>query len=581
MPFEDPTLDRPAFRILADVYDVTSFPLTLPVDLSTPPKRWSTGGEDTLYPPGGGQYERRIVKAEVRYNQITGGIEEAVLLLSNVDGALNGWLPPGEMRGKRVDLHLLELGTESRAASLETQWFQGNIQLVEAPTLATMQVLLAAADLGRRTTLVPRETVTTSRFPNAPETSLGVALPRGIGICKRIPCPRVSETKPTVPAARYEHVAMQGNAAIEAVYAGDTRLRRGIDYIPLHRAHRVHGRWCSGFRFPESSRFANDPITADVQRRFMDVDQQTLSQWFWAGDFRDDLGGRHATSTTLTTADLITGRSGSGLGALQFNGTSDYLEMPGANRLATQVGSLTFELMLQDASSGTRTIAYSPRYDRDEETTELPGGWFILETVSGGVTTLSVHARIDDDPTEDDALVSIEAVVPRDVWQTITITWGGLLFGQRLLALFVEGLPVDAATYAHPIRYDRVQTPLTWGRDRSFPAFTRFRLGPVRFDSAARSSGWARRAHWLATRNPVEGLREFVEGNGELVDPTSYEAVAAVLEATHGGRLRADGAVTQPTSYQLIENGFGYFRELATERLSSGKTAFRVWEEAA
>jgi hypothetical protein len=248
-----------------------------------------------------------------------------------------------------------------------------------------------------------------------------------------------------------------------------------------------------------------------------------------------------------TTAHLVSGPSGVGLGAVLLNGVDDYIEIAASDDFAVQTWSWELELLPDSAMStgggllrgpnGGWTVTYDPANDRLQ---------LILNLVTSGLVTLSTPNG---------------SVLP-DVWSRA-------LFTRDVLGstkIHVDRTEAATLTNANAIAYTPT-TLMRFGSDGS--TYFKGRLGYVRQSNVVRASRYRDRAYYFMWRNPLEFARDLIEDEGgRTADAASFDAEAAYLDGLESRGLKLDGYVTDETELREVLDQIAQFRGMDFQRAS-------------
>lgn len=251
-----------------------------------------------------------------------------------------------------------------------------------------------------------------------------------------------------------------------------------------------------------------------------------------------------------TTADLVAGPSGVGLGAVLANGVDDVITIDCGD---VAVQSITVEFWLYP--TGGEGVMRGPdqgwtiQWDETDE--------FIRWTVNLGSGTVQV-----DSPN---------GSVPADRWTHILLARNG---GTGVIQIYIDGALVTTTSPGSSIDYGSSEAMLFLSDGATF---FEGRLGFVRFSGVARGARYAMRAYLLMRRSPVEFDREIVEAElGQTADATTYDQSAADLDAVGDGALTCDGFITDEATAQEVLGRLAVFREFRHGRSSAGEITLDI-----
>jgi hypothetical protein len=521
--------------------------------LDEPALRWST----VDLPTTRGQYDAVLMDwPQIVLDNDLGTIAQLTVTLKNADGRFNGWMDArSEYRGKLAQLHFAQIDpTTWRDVDILLDRFTGSLaHLQSGDSPRVVQALFVRDDPKVTRTLIPRRVVTTRTFRYAPALvpatgGLGATLPVGQGIGRNLPCRLVRAPASLDDLPVYDVTPGMGTVAFHAVKLATASGAQAVlvpflDYVVLPREYRDSGRPVATVRM---FRAPQGPITADVEARFPDVRPSMRSLYTWSDGFWDWAGGRHATSTTMTTAQLVTGRGGQGTGAVRFSRPEHVLTLPNVNVAGETRAVREVELFVGEGAPAATIVDF--------------GAITIAE--DDGDLTVAITTDTDSD--------TLTASVPREAYHTIRVE-----LDDGDVTLYVDGDSADTATVTGTPAWTANATVGEAGEAKLFD------LGCVLVDTAALGAADAMRTHLRYVKSPVEALRLFAEEAGELSDETTYRTVGlALANAADGYGMQADGWLVNPvpalTAYTLCN----VFRDLRAHRNLLGVLEYGAYTEA-
>jgi hypothetical protein len=346
---------------------------------------------------------------------------------------------------------------------------------------------------------------------------------------------------------QYDYAVGLGNLRIDRVQVGTyaPSLRAAGEFTILRRTYQWNGRYATAVRFPfpQGPPGARLAVLADVQRVEPDVDDAVLAEWPWQDSLEEELGGLTTTPVGgLTTADLVPGRTGVGLGAVALDGSTRYLSLTRAP-YQFSVEPFTIEAWFRPVVGAPPT---GPLFIGPDIGDGSAGYFFSLNPVSGrmefGVRTAAGLYTCTS---------AVNAVMAgRWHYAACTRDAAGV---QRL---YLDGASVSVGP-ARP-------GPITYGGANAAmlgPGFAGA-LGWVRVSTVARDATYIAHAYGIGRRNPATFAREVCRAIDQPIDEASVATALTALDAVEDGALRCDGWVTEETTAQAVLDALGVFRGL-------------------
>ncbi len=244
-----------------------------------------------------------------------------------------------------------------------------------------------------------------------------------------------------------------------------------------------------------------------------------------------------------STANIVAGPSGVGVGAVLYNGIDDYIELV-CDKYAIQTFSWELEF-LPDAQTTGGGVVRGPN-----------GGWSLVwdPTNQRLVWTLSVGT-----------LATPNGSVPAGTWSRVLLNRNG---STGLTEIFVNRTRVAFATFAGTITYGALAY-VRLGTDGS--GFSKGRIGYVRASQVVRATRYVNRAYWLMRRNPVELYRELLADELKVtIDDAGaacpgFDQAAIDCDAVEDGGLKCDGYITDEVEAREPLAQLSRFREFRME----------------
>jgi len=358
----------------------------------------------------------------------------------------------------------------------------------------------------------------------------------------------------------YDLVVGTGNVGIVRIWEDEAAQGSTADSVPdvpvtyqiLHRTYRPTGRYLTAVRFQDQ--LDGVSVTADVLRVYPDVDDNVVAEWKWLTGFRDDVGAFTAVaapdaSEIATTGDLVPTHQGYGLGGVLLNGNK-WLDAQGSGR-AMALETFTLELEAIPALTSASLQASLVAAPRWPDSVNHPWHLFYDEDLQ----RLLVQVFFQDGSN----------------WTTNTPT-GSVPRGRPFRAvlrrdgaagkteLFIGRVVSITDTRASPLKFaGGIDKPLRLGGPFGF----RGTLGYVRYSRVPRTQREIDAAFYLWRRNPIEFCRELLADAGRLLDGSSFDVAAAMLDSIEAGTLRCDGWLIEPNELRAALTALIAFRDLA------------------
>ena len=571
-------LVRPSSRVLIELHLSDSFPLYLTADpgtthqLDASPLRVST---EDLYPGGAlGSvlFERRLLENQVELKTSLVDemnnmqrIESIQFEIDNSDGSLNLFFTR-EMRGKKVSVHLYDKNT----GELTQNVFAGEITAFTF-SLHKVSILATSLDVALLRETVPKAKVTLDVFPTAQE--VGTYIPYGMGIGLHIPSRYVKAWVGTGDPDHYDYAFMSGNCGFVRIWRGDRVITDATSYERLHKTYMKNGRFLTAIRFRNSQ---DDPITADVQRIYPDVDDQVLAEWKW------DLGIDSDVTTGLTAvyygnmsdSDRCAGPTGYGVGAINFNGVdaADIVTVPGID-FALQNATFEFDVYIDADDHNPSSIVIVGPLSNVAYTVDGYGWWVLFDDNVAG-PRLSLYVR-----TSDGVVRGNYCSISFSTWHRITVrlTEGTyrITKDEDITNQGTVSVPGECITYLTKGEASQTQKRIRLG-GRGVSQQFQGKIGWLRVSGMYRPDDYIKASTRLMHRNVMQLIRETVEQIGTVTinDGTGdycWDNAVSDIEDVETGSLHCDGYVTEETEVQEVLKALCLFRDIRLWRNSSGQ----------
>jgi hypothetical protein len=476
-----------------------------------------------------------------------------------------------ELRGARAAAHLYDPGDDepqlyALAGLVAGISVQGRV----------CSLTITADDVGLREHLVPRGRVNTTDFALAPLEDLGKALATGWGVGRGVPG-RYIEADLLNDLHAYGWL---GNVGLDAVRVGGIPYTAGVDYDVAPRDYRCAGRQVTAIRLPRRQAKGGQllPVTADVHGTYPELDAHVLAEFQWRALGFADTTGNHVAGAVagspITTAQLASGQSGVGFGALDLNGTTHALELSNPARLQVQRGAIDCEFLPRDQGD-TGVQALVKLGDPD-------GGLTLLwdratQTVRGLVRQKSPAITVTHD--------GVPAAA--GAWHVATLAWDWGL-PTPTATLMLDGLLVATFTGTPGGRVNFDVADRVWiGRGVGGPTPDEYfagKPGYLRCSDRPRTLAEHRELVARLRRSPIRALWDF--DAHELPDEPDVAAFDAGVDAMHAvttpvGELVLDGWLSDVQRAGDVLDAFGVFFDLRLGRTPAGLAVPRFQQAAA
>ena len=580
----NPVVTAPAHRVLIDLHLADSYPYTLPYTYGGAALQVSTSDE---YPPAplSGLYEQRLLgEPTIRMGQPndfgdTQRVEEIQFTLSNVDGSLSSFFT-SEMRGKLVCVHFYEKST----AEVQQNVFVGTIAAFSGG-FRTLSIIAVSLDLGVQATVIPLAHITPDVFPRTDANGGGggapIALGSGIGF--NVPARyATAQLQPSDPAY-FDYVLGTGNLGIDRIWQDGFLLTTNQNpegdpyYKILPRTYSKNGRFVTAIRFYRRQSALSGTLatlTADVQRVYPDADAGVVAEYdFRTSPFTDKFGGyswSNGSVSTISTASLVSGFTGNGLGALRFNDTTATLMQRPTDDIG--LNEFSFEMWYRPILNSVPGSGLD--YVINVGSDPAAGyGWALFIQNHQLKWTIGKN-----DGTFTTISASTNPTFPLNKWTHIGLT----RTAAGVCTMYINGVANGNATVSSVMRYAPNQPTWFGGYVATVGVEpTLYSLlgdvGWLRFSAVARTAREMLHAYYVGRRSPVEFLREVLEHEvGQSVDHASFDTAAATMDAYLPGGVCCDGWITQDTIVADVLRELFAFRGLRAVRQSDGSWGARL-----
>lgn len=513
--------------------------------------------------------------------------------LANGDGDLTEWLD-GEYRGKVHRWHLYDATT----GTLVEDVFYGELAAIRQHG-RVVSCTDTAVPLYGLNDVIPRRRIRSSQFLTTQAN--GAPLSRGWGFCEGMPgrsltaTPLETDTLPALdPQDGWRFAIGAGNYAIGLLYQGGVatfdRATFGVSSTV------IDGEAATVVQLYDDP--AGAPITVDA-RRLPDRDQHARAEWDFMAGWDEKIAGlslqpgtvRGAAPTSFlnleadrflsTVYDVIPDEDagtdallsvGKFLGAVRFNGTSDYLET-GPCPDSFQWQTFTVETTIEAAASTQNgTIVCGP-YSPYVASGDVPA--WQLRFLTTGAMSFVYRTGVNTTHTVTETFGSF---TPTAAEHTITVVKepGRVTFARDGLTIFTTTTSVVPIVYPTSGPICRA---LLVGRSISAttPDYFLGRVGWTRLSCVVRDEPERERNSYILRGSPVEALREvFTQELGITCDvgyswTVARAAVAAAVPALPDA-LRVDGFYSEDLPAVTVIAWLCRFRDLRLGRNAGGVT---------